>query len=491
MKHTPASLVVLILVLCVGPASAQEHALTPDQLAFAQGTHVTRRLLHELHFTPLQQLEDYDKDPANTLLVVLGDLSSVLAQLDCDPSGKPGRLNQFLISGGAVLIASDVPADPGVVNQILGQLGGVLVNLGTTRITTSNPAQAYKEFPDCPYVVPIPGRTADQLFGTGDRQLTHLATNQPSALWRNQTWPRSRDITDLASYPTDYQVETRGAPLGMYPPLFAVGGPRGAGKVLLLADHSVLVNMMMLPRDNDNVPFALNAFTWLRESSRGQRSKALFVVDGFVNSLFEVPLKMPQHPELPEIKPEDLPFLVAQADGILAGLEDDNKFDPALQRLESQGRRGSGFWTIVAALGSLVLLIWGSWRVMFSGRSNVESGLPTLGRAVDLHTPEVSTLALRQRALLRGGNFWEPARALAREAFGRAGVVVPAGSRLPRIVARGGFWERWRRSGWVRNLWLLAFGPPRRVTAAEWARLPEELNRLVDLLQSGDIALLG
>jgi hypothetical protein len=487
MKPTHAPLPVLVLVLCVGLASAQDRPLSPEQRDYRQGTHVTRRLLHELQFTPLYGPEDFDQYPADTLLVVLGDLG-VLEGLDHEAEGRTGRLDRFLSNGGAILIASDLPAN-GRQNQILFRLGLVYTFSVTTRIKTDNPADRYKDFDDCPYVVPTSKAPADQLFGSGEQQLKHVATNIPSALWRNLDGPKHLPV--LAGYPKDCQViiPGRGEPgPGLSPPLFAVGGEVGFGKVLILADHSVLINMMMIPHDNDNVRFALNTLTWLREGRTGPRTKALFYEDGNINSFFEVPLK---EPKLPEIKPEDIPFLIRQGDAILAGLEDDNKFDSGLQQFAPKGSRISELWALLAALGSLALLVYGSWRLLTSGRTSIENGLPTLGRAVDQHTPEVSTLTQRQRELLRSGNFWEPAHVLAQEAFARAAVVVPAGTRLPRIVDQAGFWERWQRRRWVRNLVLLAYGPPRPVSAADWARLPAELSRLVTLLQSGEIALLG
>ena len=41
-----------------------------------------------------------------------------------------------------------------------------------------------------------------------------------------------------------------------------VGGTRG--RILLVADHSIFINMMMLPTDTDNVEFASNCLEYLR-----------------------------------------------------------------------------------------------------------------------------------------------------------------------------------------------------------------------------------
>jgi hypothetical protein len=482
MKRSPRFLVVLVFVLCPVMGSAQDQVLTHEQEAFAQGTHVTRRLLHELHFSPLYGKEDLDQDPAHTLLVVLGKLDELKA---IDRMGGGGYLDRFLERGGAVLIASDYPPDP-PLNQIVYRLGGVKMLEASTRVNTSNPEDAYKSFLDCPFVLPQDGREADAIFGAGDRRLMHVATNQPSALWHLQQWPQIVPI--LARYPDSCATSCDAGRVPATVPLFAVGGRWEKGKVLILADQSVLVNMMMLPRDNDNVAFALNAFTWLREGPNGPRSQALFVEDGLVNPVFEVPLKMPRNLPLPEIKPEDLPLIVAQGDAILAGLEDDNAIDPAVKDLTTPYASRPRVWAYVCAVCSILVLSLVSYRVMRSGRHSLESSLPTLDRAVEQLIPEKPLLTLRHRAILRSGNFWEPASALARDAFTRAGVVVSATRTMPRFVARGGFWERRRLCHWVRNLWQLAYGPPRAVDASVWDRLPDELERLTALLRSGDIA---
>ena len=47
-------------------------------------------------------------------------------------------------------------------------------------------------------------------------------------------------------------------------PLFAVGGTVGKGRVLVLADHSIFINRMILPRETGNLEFAANCLHWLR-----------------------------------------------------------------------------------------------------------------------------------------------------------------------------------------------------------------------------------
>jgi hypothetical protein len=112
-----------------------------------------------------------------------------------------------------------------------------------------------------------------------------------------------------------------------------------------------------------------------------------------------------------------------------------------------------------------------------------------LGRArhrIDLQLPlsspelwqaPASTLpAQRQQALVQAGNFWEPARALARQFFETAAGRRPeswatANRRPPHItVAEPG--RRRRIAKEIRLLWrLAASASPYRVTAADFQRL--------------------
>jgi hypothetical protein len=71
----------------------------------------------------------------------------------------------------------------------------------------------------------------------------------------------------------------RGQPFAVdFPHLwFAAGGDWGekGGRILILADHSVFINDMMTPDDNDNLEFASNCLEWLTDGgkrSRGRRS---------------------------------------------------------------------------------------------------------------------------------------------------------------------------------------------------------------------------
>src|SRR5262249_5902621 len=105
----------------------------------------------------------------------------------------------------------------------------------------------------------------------------------------------------------------------------AVAGDVGKGRILFLADHSVFVNGMMAPRDDNNVEFTQDALAWLAD---GQRTRVLFVEDGKVRTDFKVQLAGPSGAAgAPRINPEDAldlmteEQLVGTADATLAQWE--------------------------------------------------------------------------------------------------------------------------------------------------------------------------
>jgi hypothetical protein len=107
---------------------------------------------------------------------------------------------------------------------------------------------------------------------------------------------------------------------------------------------------------------------------------------------------------------------------------------------------------------------------LFAGRFRLEPALPLAARSLELMSPTVPVLRQRRDALLGARNFWEAARALARECL--AGLGVASGASPPPFAAAGGWRERRRLQGHVRRLWELAHGLyPVAVSAGELKRL--------------------
>src|SRR5262249_20939689 len=121
--------------------------------------------------------------------------------------------------------------------------------------------------------------------------------------------------------------------------LFAAGGDWGKGRVLVLADHSVFINEMMLQTDNDNISFTCNCMEWLRD---GRRDRVLFIEEGTITANFNVPVI---EPPLPPPGP--------WINQLVQGMEDENLFNRAILRRVTPGQI---FRALLLALTGLLLL---------------------------------------------------------------------------------------------------------------------------------------
>lgn len=400
-----ACLFAQLVFVFAAPCSADSGALA--SVSYGQRTDAFRRLLFEFQFKPLERFDELEMNPSQTLLIVLGDPRCL------SKSSFPQGLRSFVERGGAVLIATDRET-VGEAGEMLGQLAGVTVTGETLICRNPNPMVLYDGAAYCPFVEPLadamaPNRSTNILgllaavVGAGSRPALfcnphptepdlRVATNAPSRLRRNARgwwWPSG--IYRLAELPSGCTDERRMMfrPHSSEHPLFAVGGSVGKGRVLVLADHSVFINRMVLPRDNGNLEFAANCLHWLRggvstptealqamndpqalEKLTGQRNKVLFWDDGFIRTDLEVPLKrVPLKSALP---PE--PVIVAALDKTLANLEDDDYFNRRLlEKMEdASGDHRSLVRNVLYLLTFAAALLLGYrflWRVRYTTSS--------------------------------------------------------------------------------------------------------------------------
>src|SRR5262249_461620 len=146
-------------------------------------------------------------------------------------------VKNFLEAGGSLLVATDRPMLDGWTGLFAVTVAGVYLQI--------HPASAgYGGSPDCPFVKVLPGNHLPIFEG-----LKEIATNKPSYLVLADQNPRG--FRALAGFHDGCWTQT-GGPLDQREAFFAVAKewPSG-GRVLVLADHSVFINAMMLG-DNDN-----------------------------------------------------------------------------------------------------------------------------------------------------------------------------------------------------------------------------------------------
>jgi len=497
------------------------------EIPYERRTDAFRRLLFELRFQPLSSFPKLRENPSESLFIMLGDPACL-----GEPQFFPEGLHGFVEDGGAVLIATDMWTDP-AASKNLSELAGVTVAGETLVVRRPElaPDLVYSNSEYCPFVEPV--ETSNLLGAVAalirvdsgkpdlfrrypypDKQRLQVATNTPSYLEISPSG-LPRGIQPLARLPKICQVERSLPALRLRSGdalvdengrLFAVGGTIGKGRVLVLADHSIFINRMILPHDNGNMEFAANCLHWLRggaaspmESLRalnspnalqqlaGQRNKVLFWDNDEPCTNFEVPLKSAPVP--PTFASE--PAIVAAIDKAITRLEGNDAFNRALLDWidELPGGRERFIGTTVYLLTLAAMLFLG-YHFLWRTRHRPELAIPLLSKALREHEPKASLLDQRRRALLRSGNVWELGHRLARECFESAGVALTNTS-PPRVVkAQGNRWQRWRVNRRVARLWRLARGDkPTSLSPAALQHRLREIEELKTGLANGTIKL--
>ncbi|MFM7149997.1 MAG: hypothetical protein ACKO23_09155, partial [Gemmataceae bacterium] len=252
MKYT---IFLMLFILSPPLAGNDENRLVPKDTeekrrTMLAGTHVIRRIFHELNFNPLVSVNALVSNPESKILVILGDLTP-MEELE---SFFPGGLEGFLRKGGAALIASDRLIASRKSRDQLISVSGVTIN--QEPLVANRPEDCYREIRYCPMVRPVSGAMPN-LFINPKNKVHPLSvySNNPSMLRPRKVFPEQ--VRPLATLPAGSLLET---PAGLvFPendfPLFGVGGAFSEGRLLVFADHSIFINQMMIPDDTENVEF--------------------------------------------------------------------------------------------------------------------------------------------------------------------------------------------------------------------------------------------
>jgi hypothetical protein len=466
-------ILALALLAFGGEAALPRACAQNEPIPFRQGTHAFRRILYDLvggKVTPLSRPEQLAKDPAHTLLIVLGE-TEILERI-------PDRLYQFILRGGAALVATDRHLSAERLSpEFSVRISGLPVELQRHDRQTG-----YRGLAECPLV--------EFLQPPGFQALQRVATNRPSQLSFLQHLVLVQPQV-LATYRGSCLLDGQPRPrltfaVGME--LQGMGAPR-KGRLLVLADHSVFINDMLSQTDNDNFDFALVCLEWLTDG--GQRDRVLFAEEGLVQTQFDVTLK-----DVPPLPLPPLGVILRAVDSGLQGLEEENAFNRMIQqRLDAVPPR-----RLIQTLGLLLtlgLVVYGLVRIG-QGRHRTDPGAPLLEPALTKAAPARAVVEQRQQEMLSAGALWEPARALARhwleDNFGPLLPLIEERAlqgRRPLFTVRvtSGPWGRWARSRQVGRLWQLAYGAPaRRVTTREFAALKRRLAELTAAVSAGALS---
>jgi hypothetical protein len=466
-----------LLLLAASTTQAQE---TPKERrkAVLEGTHVFRRILYDHNLTALGSFRELSEDPKSTILIVLGNLDRI--------TEVPEGLKSFVENGGAVLLASDRRPSQEAEKTLLEVAG---VSISGEHLLGLDRAEYYKEW-FCPFIRPLPGRTPALFDSPPGRVHNRVATNLPSYLIR-QNWspPGVRNLATLPFCVRD-EVAIDGKQEILNRPLFMVGGDLNKGRVLVLADHSVFINEMMLPEDNMNVEFTIAAVRWLRGDG-GQRKKVLLVEDQGIQTKLDIPLKSAR------INPEEVVRtllanrneLAVRAEETLDNLQRQDFFNEMLVKvLERIGWPPERLARFLLLLATVAVLLYGIYRLGSRGRFRHATETPLLATAAGRSLPAAPLVDQRVHTLLRLGNLNEPAARLAARWFERQGLPITASdSAEPPVAVAGGWWRRRRLSGRLRRLWRLAHGwSKRRVLPASLWSLQRELEAVEGSRKRGE-----
>jgi hypothetical protein len=464
-RYIAATISAALIFFYSEPGAAQ------PSVPFPQDNHALRYILDKLELQPLAGLEGIGgvADPKDCVLLVLGETDVV--------EHVPTGVKNFVKQGGALLLATDRST------KVLEKEFGVAIS--GDLLTTADLSKAYREkLPGCPIVIGIEGKQPPLFQG-----LKRVATNRPSYLEA-----RTNELTVLAYFPRECQIEGRvlgppNLPLLTQRRAFAAAGRIGKGRVLVLSDHSVFINDMMMQPDNDNFDFAYACLQWL---SSGRRH-ALLVDEGIVYTSFKVPVR--EGSELPT-PPAEL------WNQLLLGLERDDILNRLILRRFSVNQVISAL-LLVFTLG---LMGYGYFRLA-RGSYSVDPDAPLAVSNVGAAVQPPGLVQQRHQTMLREGKLWEAARDLARQSLltlghSRTTIGVPSAGTVagrsmapqpPRIMVDGRSWRKRRRLRDITlRVWELAHaGQPRLLSHREFRQLVGQIQELKQAALEGKVQLDG
>jgi hypothetical protein len=481
-------LAAVLLLLAACSADAQTRKVS------GQGTEGFRALIASYRFKPLRETKEIHDDPGRTLLIAFRGVESIFRPdlLDNVPGGS---VAEFVARGGAVMYASDQWKNG-------GWLGPFDANVNGNKLFTWHRTDGYHNLDFCPFADGDSNANPDLFrarLGAGEPneagRLRYVATNRPTYLSESSQLTRVGRIL-----PPVYQERLRRQDTRVYD--FAqVGRNDRGGKILVIADHSVFINDMLLPEDadTDNLAFAANCLDWLRQGPGLQeRDRVLFIdQSGLIETDFN--LALTELPPPPKNFPELMDFLWANRDLLwehrdkLADLEDSGFFRELEQSnvFNELALTWMPHWQWIRAalaLATLLLLGLGLRRVM-TARFRRSGNASRLAVALDRHRPRVGLLEQRLRSAMSRGQALEAAREKAQQMFAGFGLS-PAGHGQtdPEVEIDAGWWQRLTLRRELREIWQIAFGDqPQPVPMRQWKQFLLRLDKLRKAISDGRI----
>lgn len=308
------SLVITLLFLWQCDCAQSQQTNQSSELKWNVGCELFQMLLEERGMATIQSLESSINSPADSVIVLTGDLKRLRSDILT-------ILALFVKRGGNLLIATDQPnLLPGI-----GEIkAGPVVALGVD--------DRYFDFKDCIRIQDID--TSHELM-IGVQEIVSNRTAWLS-LPTNSARVNSLPWQVIASLPSDCSPSN-----SSNQPLIAVGtgSSQAAGVMVLIADTSVLTNGMIWHADN--APFAIRLSELL---GRGKRTGLSFVADGRVLASYQARMQPPPPninsnrnndqpaPRIQDIPNTDLETKLRMANHILKSVAESNILNEAMAR---------------------------------------------------------------------------------------------------------------------------------------------------------------
>jgi hypothetical protein len=266
--------------------------------------------------------------------------------------------------------------------------------------------------------------------------------------------------------------------------LFAAGGLYAQGRYLVLADHSIFLNQMLLAstdgvnRLNSNLEFTIACIDWLKGTQ--ERDRCLFVEDGEVKTDFEIHFPEKDESDLAKIL-KLLTFLEANGNGnkIVAKLEDADFFNSLLRAHYSTREIIRTFIIILVCL-SIFMLFWMTIR----NRSGTDPARALVTPELAAMIPRGDVLHQRFDSLNEVENVYEAARQLIRDFLSGLDAEPDVGGLPPKLVIEDGYEDEDGLRRKLGRLWRIAYdGEPVKVAPATWGVIKQDIK---DVLADAD-----
>ena len=380
--------------------------------------------------------------PRDTVMVIMGDTTKLHAM--------ESRIYTFYKKGGALLVANDQTD-----HKFLFDFR-TFFNASTSNFS---PTDTLRNFEDCPLVTDL-DIEAPLLFDN----VNMIVTNRPGYL-------SFRD-GDAQSYSAAWLPPSK---TGMSESFLAIRHYKNtSGRMLVLADHSVFTNQMLL--HGSNLAFANNVVDWLCAS--GSRKRLIFIRDGEVMPKYSIGSQLPPIP--PEMLLDAMDDILDKArpnlfdssfreftNKAIRSLQDKDFFNYALIDRQSRikpsfVRRGSAI--VFAALVVSVLLVR-----MITGRKRE------------------SRFKVRHASKRRDHS--ATARLLIRDFFVHGNLTDRPYDARP-VAVSNRWWRRRRLQRHLRQLWFAGTAElPKRTSAKQLEKLRNQLKRMNDLRDGGQLTI--